>query len=499
MADTQQQKRPKIKFKKRNIKKKQLRKAVADNNDNDDDFTAAAAAAAAGTNSENKSNDALKQYNNNHDEEEEEEEGALTAILAVERRRKLLNNRNRGVDSANLLKASNKSTDNNKSTTNAATSNADNKDLEERLKGNFSIGKLAGSNDMGGGDDDGGILARKHKLAMEEFIQSNLQSAAGGAGGAGVTTTMESNGGEATAITHNNGAESGPTEDEKELFAELLLSSSDATTNNQAKNDSQSKEGDVGAGGAMMMGSGIAEVALPVSERLKTLKATEKAAMEYEKSRSSRSSRQHDGSGGNEDQQFSTTADSTSDNVDADVVLVSDLPMNFASGPGKRKRQDVDDMVTTKATTTATSTLTKKEVAPSTQTSSSAAYSASSAGGSVQRSDVSTLGQSYSHNFQLHQQDWIAQRRDERQSEIDTLKTQHKADDPEDDANGGGGRMGFEMARRVAKGESVRPPVARGPNGESLKNEWDRKKGGSHKQRSNDDRVWKQFMKKTKR
>ncbi len=58
--------------------------------------------------------------------------------------------------------------------------------------------------------------------------------------------------------------------------------------------------------------------------------------------------------------------------------------------------------------------------------------------------------------------------------------------------------MGFEMARRAAKGESVRPVPVRGPNGESLKNEWDRTKKGVH-QRSSDDRVWKQFMKKTNR
>jgi len=454
MADTQQQ--PKIKFKKRNIKKKQLRKA---------DPTADVVIAA--TDSENKSNEeAIKGINN------DEEEGALTAILAVDRRRKLFNNRNRGVDSAHLLKPTKSVKTTGDETTTTVDTNK-NKDLEERLKGNFSEGKLAGSNDMGG-DDEGGILAKKHRRAMEDFIQQNLQ---GGGGG----VTAQSNGEDAT--DGNGGGGGGPTEDEKEMFAELLQSDSTNTSNNPA-NGSQSKEGDVGAGGAMMMGSGIAEVALPAAERLRTLKETEKAAMEYEKAHR-RVKPQHDG--GN--------ADATDDNVH-DLV-----PMNFASGPGKRKRQD-SDVVTTTAAATATSpnkSATSQNNEQSTTTSSSAAYSASSAGGSVQRSDVSTLGQSYSHNFQLHQQDWIAQRRDERQVEIDTLKTQQQQAEEADDVGGvSGERMGFEMARRVAKGESVRPAPARGPNGESLKNEWDRtKKGGN--QRSNDDRVWKQFMKKTKR
>ena len=52
-------------------------------------------------------------------------------------------------------------------------------------------------------------------------------------------------------------------------------------------------------------------------------------------------------------------------------------------------------------------------------------------------------------------------------------------------------RVGFEVARRIAKGEVVAgvgnigvggaggsSAGGRGPNGESLKNEWDRKRGG---------------------
>ena len=198
MTDNQQQ--PKIKFKKRNIiKKKHLRKvaAAAQTTTTHNDDTAA-------DSEQHKSNNDIPAENI----DEEKEEGALTTILAVDRRRKLLNNRNRGVDSTHLLKpikssittATNTTDDN--TTTNVDTNK--NKDLEERLKGTFSEGKLAGSNDMGG-DDEGGILAKKHKKAMEEYIEQNLQ-------GAGVTEAATK-----TAATDDTG----PNEDDKELFAEL--------------------------------------------------------------------------------------------------------------------------------------------------------------------------------------------------------------------------------------------------------------------------------------
>ena len=447
MTDTSLQK-PKFKFKKRNIKKqKQLRKAI-----DDEDSSAPNGAP------ENKiNNDTVNDTNEQYDG------GALGAILAVERRRKLFNTKNRGVDSTHLLKASPKITED--STT--ITEPVKNKDLEERLKGTFSEGKLAGSNDMGG-DEEGGILAKKHKRAMEEFIQKKLQG--GGSGDGKIESTS---------------AGAGPTEDEKEMFAELLLSSDNASSTNNIANASQAKDGDIGAGGAMMMGSGIAEVALPASQRLKTLKETEKAVSDYEKARNRQGRQEHNDRNGNDDLHLASANDH----------IQHEVPMNFAAGPGKRKRQESDMVSTTAALSTETPP-TKSLTSHHREQpiNSSAAYSASSAGTSVQRSDVSTLGQSYSHNFQLHQQDWIAQRRDERQSEIDTIKTQQQADEAEDSS----GRMGFAMARRVAKGEKgVRPPPARGPNGESLRNEWDRTKGGN--QRSNDDRVWRQFMAKNKR
>ena len=69
-------------------------------------------------------------------------------------------------------------------------------------------------------------------------------------------------------------------EAEKEMFAELL------TSDNKGDNDNAptgAEEGDVGAGGAMMGGTGIAEATLPIDERIKALKETQRAATEYER------------------------------------------------------------------------------------------------------------------------------------------------------------------------------------------------------------------------
>ncbi|KAL9180758.1 hypothetical protein ACHAXT_011211 [Thalassiosira profunda] len=378
---------------------------------------------------------------------------ALDAILATERRRKLLG-RSRGVDAAELAKASKKEIATNDED---ADETAGNKDLEERLKGAFAGGKLAGSNDMGG-DDEGGVLAKKHRRAMEEFIQQNLKEKEG---------------------DNNNGAEEKKVEasaEQKELYAELLEEKTEMGGMAEG-------EGDVGAGGAMMGGTGIAEVALPIDDRLRALQATERAAAEHEKARKARFGRGEEGGAiGPSDVQEAVAPIGP---VDVGAPSLEDrVPTSFASGPGKRKRDDVGPVPVDGA-----SSPTAAKPQPSSanvgadyavQSSAHPSYAAAAGGPAVAVGDV---GASYSHNFQLHTKEWISQRRDERQSEIDALQAQQPVEDA-----ASGARLGFEAARRLAKGEA--PAAARGPGGESLRNEWE--KGGE--KRSSDDRVWKQFM-----
>eukprot|EP00579_Thalassiosira_antarctica_P022513 CAMPEP_0201988612 /NCGR_PEP_ID=MMETSP0904-20121228/92419_1 /ASSEMBLY_ACC=CAM_ASM_000553 /TAXON_ID=420261 /ORGANISM="Thalassiosira antarctica, Strain CCMP982" /LENGTH=512 /DNA_ID=CAMNT_0048542793 /DNA_START=70 /DNA_END=1605 /DNA_ORIENTATION=+ len=512
MTDSQ----PKFKFKKRSkasLKKKQLRRTT-----NDDATTGggvkveeiASSVVKVIADNDNITSSTTDTIIPNHttsdDDDGEEEPSALTTIFAVERRRKILGRNNRGVDLTNLGKNTVRKNHHNATTPNKEESSEDplmqNKDLEERLKVNFAGGKLAGSNDMGG-DDEGGILAKKHRMAMEDFIQSNLSSTQEGGGASGSGTNNGSAEGEEEGQNKNNASEA-----EKEMYAELLTSDNKGDDGNNAPTGAE--EGDVGAGGAMMGGTGIAEVALPIDERIKHLKETERAAMEYERSRKAARFGSNGDDGG---MTISDVGEGGSNEAPNQSSIAERVPMNFASGPGKRKRQE--DVTSIAVADPSSQTSTKSQSAPNApmdhsnvQSSSSSAlppssqtYSASSAGASVQKSDVSALGASYSHNFQLHTKEWVTRRRDERQVEIDATIAEQEAEEgpPESRA-----RVGFEMSRKMARGEVVAPNAAaassgggggkqgsgKGPNGESLRNDWDRKKGGGDQGRSNDDRVW---------
>ena len=479
MTDSQ----PKFKFKKRSkTSKKNLRKTDDDTKNN----------VGEGTNSkiEDDNNGAPSSV----EEEEDEGPSALNTILAVERRRKLLDKRNRGVDTATLGKQTTKqafSTNNTESeTTTTPITNTQNKDFDQRLQMSFAGGKLAGSNDMGG-DDEGGILAKKHKLAMEDYIKQNLNAKDGGVG-----TTINNNNGE----ENGNGTNNATTEAEKELYAELLVK--DETNTNGVAN--KEGEGDVGAGGAMMGGTGIAEVALPIDERIKALKETERVAMEIERARKARF-------GGMGEvgprETFSNDGNSTSGQQQNNMnssTLSAMVPMNFASGPGKRKRQEDVGLIGVVAESSSQQQSTNKSqtttnIGPAYNVESSAipatsGYSASSAGSHVQKSDVSTLGASYSHNFQLHTKEWVSRKRDERQSEIEAVQAQQMIDEGPTTAENEK-RVGFEQSRKIAKGEVVAPATVSGGTAGGGRNEWDRKQGGGN-QPSSDERVWRNFMSK---
>lgn len=378
-----------------------------------------------------------------------EEPSALDKIRQVERRRKLLLSRNRGVDAANLGKQTlrHKST---ASDDDEEVAVVGNKDLEERLKGTFSEGKLAGSNDMGG-DVEGGILAKKHKKAMEEYIKNNLHEQPV------EKTTSTSNVEEEETFKST-------ADIEKEMYSELLVTDTAAKDAEEAE-----KEGDVGAGGAMMGGTGIAEVTLPIDDRLKAVKDTERAAVEHEKGRKARLGIVHE----------EIAARDTSDDVElsGDMNLAAMVPMGFASGPGKRKRKDM---------TTSAPTIKSPQQQPMNNTfdpTKDFQYplhsSAIPAGSFIERgSDADNLGASYSHNYAQHNREWIQEKKNERQAEIDAIAAQNEEAGPEESK----ARLGFEASRKIAKGEAlgtVRPGVK----------EAELKKGTN-----NDDRVWKTFM-----
>ena len=543
MADSQvqQEQQPVItvKFKKRNkdslIKKKQLRRTT-------DDVVVSttkckvvinAAADEEGDNNNEKvinqqSNYSSKDMNENEndkkeEEEEDEESGTLTAILAIERRRKLLA-RSRGINTASLNKS--KMTHRNNDVYNnyedggldstigmpsggeGGISSSSKNDIGETTTGRlgtrtFGVGQLAGSNDMGGDGKDrdggggGGLLEKKHRLAMEEFIRNNL-------------TAVKEQGGSGFSSNRSTMASHQTSDAEKDLYAELLLSSVNDNADREGGIDKKAGgEGDVGAGGAMMGGTGIAEVALPIDERLRVLKAAEKAAMEYERSRKARFE-----GGGREEwgssmmSQIKTGMNDISDQQRIESIAAM-VPMTFASGPGKRKRQNdsltppvKDDM---KSSLSQASTVGGQGISDKYLIESSANIGSGSQYSStyhVRKSDIADVGASYSHNFQLHTKEWVMRKRDERQTEIDTIHAK-QVEDAGPMTSESRARVGFDMARKIARGEitTTDGSVSSGKGGgvtkmnDELTNEWDRKKSGTNNhQQSSDDRVWKSFM-----
>ncbi|KAL3762794.1 hypothetical protein ACHAW5_008491 [Stephanodiscus triporus] len=400
---------------------------------------------------------------------------------------------------------------------------------------------------MGGGDDDddggdgGGILAKKHRRAMEEYVMKNLTPGGVGVGSGRVDGGDDRRRGRGTTTTTTKVAVVRASDAEREMYAELLLTTSDDDGGERADDDDVEKtrrgggggEGDVGAGGAVMGGTGIAEVALPIDERLRSLRATERAAMERERIRLARflgggggGRGGGGGGGGNYSGAPPSSAPScratnesndadhnrpTSSSLDPATMMV---PTNFASGPGKRKRHDASSMRMMIVAEDQSSSSSRAFAGGARIPDGGGGASSSSAAAAavvfgpppscypsedVRKSDLSGLGASYSHNFQLHSKEWVMRKRDERQTEIDTIQARQEADEGPMTAVGRS-RVGFEMSRKLARGEITAPATdasaagegGKGPNGEMLRNEWDRKPGGDH--RSSDERVWRTFM-----
>lgn len=355
-----------------------------------------------------------------------EESSAMDAILQAKKKRKLLNavQYRRGLDAAETLKAPSSLSAVDPEETSVKTP-VPNKDLKERLKGTFSEG--AGF-DANSGE---GVMDQKHKSAMEEFVREKLGSK------------------EEQPPAQDESTEEPSTVRalEQKVYAELASS---AQALSGASNKEQSAaEGDVGAGGAMLGGTGIAEVVLPTEDRLANVKATETAAA----------------SRGRPAQPVIKQVEPK-----METATVAQLPMTFAVGKGKRARDSYVPMAAVEAPKRGVSTMKSGE---SSQT-------ASSAGFQVQNRDVAAVGGSVSHNFSLHSQEWISKKKEEEQKAYDAANPVPKETTAADQE-----RMGFDAARKVARGESI----ATGANSEAA---------GSGKKRSKDERVWRQFMNRQK-
>ncbi|GFH62160.1 hypothetical protein CTEN210_18636 [Chaetoceros tenuissimus] len=301
-----------------------------------------------------------------------------------------------------------------------------NRELKHRLEGNFAItGKSTN-------DEEGNVLTKKHKLAMEQYIQSQMkQEDDDGDGG---KKSAEENGAEETKEVKTT----------SDLYAKLLEES------NRMGSTGEINLEDVGSGGEVLGGTGIAEVILPVDQRLKAARETQLAAARYEQERQNR---QYNHSNGSMEAKA---------NAHDEVDLSAMLPTSFGSGPANNKRAKASKKQTLQV--------------PVQEFGGSSTPSLQPAGKVLNKNITANVGSSYSQNFRLHNEEWIAKKKQENSQE----NRDHQIHEEDEDAVDSG-RIGFEAKR----GLNNRGNQATDGQGQRI-------------QRAHDDIVYKKFITREK-
>lgn len=310
------------------------------------------------------------------DSEDEQDVGASESIQCARRKRKLLNSMSykRGLDV----------TDTSKSSLQSSSDAVAPAKVEDASKDPDRVRAFSGG--AGNRTASEGVLEQKHKAAMEDFIVKHLKTDEG---------TQEG-----TATTEQ------ATDLEAKLFEDLQLTAQRLSGETDSKIE-QTGEGDVGAGGAMLGGTGIAEVILPDESRIAAARATEEATSKMRKDYLL----QHKGTMLHEP--------------------AIKMPMSFSTGPGKRARRQGSFENDTSKTMSSLNQLSKPQDLPS----------------------------SYTHNFILHSQ--------ERRNKLQVGTGIEGKKSVED---GEGDRMGFAASRQVAKGEGPAKAGQKGFNTGAINN-----------------------------
>jgi len=254
-----------FKARKKNLKRKEnLRKKLLGddndalvNHDNDDD--------------DNDDDGNKKDERNANEEENDDDSNTAAAIARIKKKRKLLTELQykRGTNAISLLT---KVDDGNKI-------RGDDDDTTAAAGGGGAGG---GGNATNASSSQEGIMEQKHKQALEEYVESKLSTLVGGDD----TKKKE-------ATINDIAQKSGGTFTKEELYkqlaqmSEMMAGRTSAGDQNDPKNKNKNNntnnnntaDGDVGTGGAMLVaGTGLAEVILPIHERLKSVQATQEAA-----------------------------------------------------------------------------------------------------------------------------------------------------------------------------------------------------------------------------
>ena len=206
----------------------------------------------------------------------------LERILRAKKRRKLLSSLHsrRGVDAASLLtavavSAGDPGEANSSFSIPESNLGSESSGLRQRLEGAFGTGS-------GADGEEEGVLKAKHRDAMETYIRERTGHKKGGVdAGKGVGGNYSTGGAEKLEREAEE-AEATKTRgdrslDEDELYRQIAAEVGFAGV-------TEAKE-DLGSGGMMLAGTGIAEVSLPVDDRIRVARETENAAREKERMR----------------------------------------------------------------------------------------------------------------------------------------------------------------------------------------------------------------------
>lgn len=306
-----------------------------------------------------------------------------------------------------------------------------NQDLKQRLEGNFAI-KGCNTN-----EEDGNILMQKHKLAMEEYIQGQIIKDSKDDGGMQQNTRNDNNNGECNALQNEESLLQ--VKNTNDLYSKILQDAKQQLQSAQYENNKSvaianggiMEDSDIGAGGAMLGGTGIAEVALPVEERIKAARETELAAARMERERTKK--RYGGGSNG----------DLESDEMDKmETSYETMLPTSFGAGRGKQRRNRNPTIYQSQQDEHPSNILTQ-------QSDSSTHRRDPVLSRVLHKNSMPGIGSSYSHNFRLHNDEWIQKQKqqqhlllqqEEKEKRIGPMEEQGEVDDSN--------RIGFEARKR---------------------------------------------------
>lgn len=337
------------------------------------------------------STDETEKETTNENSESEEEDSVLGKIQAVKKARKI----------KSLLKISTLERSKKKPKVGVGNEKEDtktiqgNQDLRERLEGIFEVrtGNAV--------ENENNVMTLKHQMAMQEYIDAQMKKDDVQNG----STKSEQADVESADIV----------KDKKDLYAKILR---EATLMGSEMSGENQVDEDVGAGGEMLGGTGIAEVELPVEQRLQTAKETALAASRL----------------GMEAAFHSHISNTTDSDRYTQQELAKMLPTSFVSGKNKPYSSKSNGILMGDYSVTSKTQISRdKEPKVHVPLNKDIAFPDAQV-------NLEGIGSSYAHNFRLHNKEWILKKKEEKhlESNKQTLAEEEGADS---------GRIGFDAKR----------------------------------------------------